>query len=599
MYHNNNNNQYYDPPNHNNFNYNYNPGSYNQNYYTPPPSFPQYHNQNFNQRPHYQQQQTQNYQQQQQSSSGINWKSNKRPHDFVSPSSSRSSPEPKRQFQKRYGNDNIHHQRPIDHQPQQKQPNLFRNNFPHAAFQTQPTIYTPQSQQNSPQQFMKKPPQQGGQGWKKIKQEHPIVKIQEDRKKEWDDKMSLTLSQLYGCSAGEEAQILLSYLQPPRTVWFKTKEDIHNDLIKFLTPLGVEKVLVFGSSLTGLDFHGSDLDFYVQLRSHPVTEEETRIIISKAAKLTRVLKGSEFMIICTIQGARVPLVRLLHRRSKVSCDVNFTSKFGYYNSYFLGHVVSFDKRIKELAVILKIWAKSCKLPSNMIISNYCLMMLMIFYLQNLQEPMLDTILNNQRNRSPMVLDEKKKWNFYFNDDINQTRNNHQSLRELLTGFFEYFGNINPQEEMISLLLGRLIKRSEFAADPDLEDSRRLINSCGLPQFKVDSPEIFHVQDAFELNLNIGIKTKKNVDSFFEVIKLSHEKCQEMGDKPFSELLVKLFTDIQLPVVQNNNNNAEGNGKRSKAKKKFELIIHAIPGDLKVNDFFYKFKSTQCCQLKWE
>jgi hypothetical protein len=342
--------------------------------------------------------------------------------------------------------------------------------------------------------------------------------------------------------------------------------------MNLMAPLNVEKLLVFGSTLTGLDFHGSDLDYYVQLKTPPSKDEEIRQLIGRAAKLTRYSQGKEFQIICMIQNARVPIIRLLHKSSKITCDVNFSSKFGYYNSYFIGHVLGYDRRIKDLAVILKLWSKTQKLAQQVIISNYCLMMLMIFYLQNVEDPLLDTIINNQRSRSPLILDTKYKWNFYFNDTINKTKNNKLSLRELLCGFFEFYDKINFNEYVVSLYTGNLITRKSFDNHTDLEDYRNTVKTHKLTPLIADSPGMFVVHDGFELNLNIGIKNKKHSAMFFELIKLSSKKCEELKDKPFAELLINLFTDIKLPKNENES--------RSKNKKKFQMTIHALAGDLK-------------------
>lgn len=476
---------------------------------------------------------------------------NKRPHELTH----NGSPEPKRHYKR----------------------SSFEQN---KQYKTTNAAFSTMNQQKPFQRAPKKGAQQP-------QAENPVVKIQEERQKDWSEKFAHTLGLLSGCKAGEEIQLLLSYLQPTRATWNQTKEQIQNDLLKFLSPMGVQKILTFGSTLTGLDFHGSDLDFYIQLKSQPVNEDEIRITINRAAKLSRYLQGSGFMVICTIQGARVPLIRLLHKKSKITCDLNFSSSFGYYNSYFIGHVIGYDRRIRDMAVILKLWSKSYKLASQMVITNYCLLMLMIFYLQNLSSPMLDTIINVQKTRSPMILDSQKKWNFYFNDSINKTKNNQQTLRELLVGFFEYYSKLNPKDYVVSLLTGRLIKREDFDTDPELLESRNLIKSCGLQPFRSENPDFFNVQDGFELNLNIGIKVKKHVEYFFELVRLSHQKCEELKDRPFAELLINLFTEIKMPVTTQQGNGEKKSKNKNKNKKKFEMIIHAVPGDLKVITHLFK------------
>jgi len=90
---------------------------------------------------------------------------------------------------------------------------------------------------------------------------------------------------------------------------------------------------------------------------------------------------------------------------------------------------------------------------------------------------------------------------------------------------------------------------------------------------VNNPDTFLVQDGFELNLNIGIKCKKHLDSFFGLIKASHEKCLELKDVKFSTLLIKLFSELKLPEADTKN--------EAKARKKFTMTIHSVAGDLKL------------------
>ena len=370
---------------------------------------------------------------------------------------------------------------------------------------------------------------------------------------------------------------MLRFLQPSRASWQNLKDVINKDMSKLMSPLGLKNVLVFGSTLTGLDFIGSDLDYYIQLIDQPATEEAIKETIQKVSKLARGFPSQgifpNFRVIYSIQHARVPIVRVVHVPSKTTCDINFSSKFGYYNSTFIGHILGYDTRIKGLAVILKLWSKAYKISERMIMSNYCLVMLMIFYLQNLPQPMLDTIINNQKSKKPIILDPKHKWNVYFNDTINKTRNNEESLRDLLVGFFEFYHKLNFSNYIVSLYNGDLVPRKDFDQHADFAEYRDVVAQSELQPLRFDNPQMFIVQDGFELNLNVGIKCLKHVDFFFEMIKTSFAKCEELKDKPFSHLLTKLFTELEVPK------GAEKGP--SKAKRKFLMTLHSIAGDLKV------------------
>lgn len=170
-----------------------------------------------------QQHQYNNFKQHQQQ----NWgNKNKRSHDYVehSPGSSlTASPEPKRQVQKQ----NLY-QNPNKSQQQ------YTQNFQHAAYQTP---NTPTMQPPMVPKFNKAIQK------KKSNAVSPVVVIQEQKSLEWAETFKKTMSLLSGCKAGEEVNILISCLQSPRTTWVKTKDQIHNDLMGLMSPLGIEKVI--------------------------------------------------------------------------------------------------------------------------------------------------------------------------------------------------------------------------------------------------------------------------------------------------------------------------------------------------------------------
>lgn len=406
--------------------------------------------------------------------------------------------------------------------------------------------------------------------------------IQNLKDTEWCELFKRALVKLGTCEPGAEVNVLLT-LQPPRATWSRLKSQIHNDMMNLMRPLGVDSLFVFGSTLTGLDFVGSDLDYHVRLKVPPNKPEDVKKAISKTSRLVRSYHNQDFKFIYAIPSARVPIVRLAHQSSRTTCDVNFTSQFGYNNSCFIQSVLGYDDRIKNLAVILKLWSKSHKISERMVISNYCLVMLMIFYLQNLEHPMLDTIKNNQEASDHIIIDQKYQWNVFFNDQMNKAAQNSLSTCKLLEGFFEFYHKLNFGKYIVSLYNGQLIPRDQFKEHPDFEGYRQLLHEFELPPLKFDDPQTFIVQDGFELNINVGIKSKKQVDEFFEWIQVSHEKCLELKDKPFSTLLIQLFTELKLKDKPENKN-------RSKAKKKFHMTIYGITSDLKASRLLLKSKT---------
>ncbi|CRK99744.1 CLUMA_CG013019, isoform A [Clunio marinus] len=386
--------------------------------------------------------------------------------------------------------------------------------------------------------------------------------IQEQKDREWTERFDHTMKLLEKCNPGNEIDLISSYLQPSRETFFRMKEEIQHDLSRILSSLELEDIYVFGSTLTGLDFTGSDLDFYIKLRNPPSSELETKQILTRTAKLIYSSNVTEktFRVVCTIHKTRVPLVRLLHTATNIMCDINFSSVFGYYNSLFISYILSYDNRIKNLAIILKLWSKCHQVAKRMILSNYCLLNLMIFYLQNIPSPILDTIANNQDSKAPKIINQK--WNFFFNDQIYIGQGNDKTLRDLLVGFFDFYSNVDYGNLAVCLHSGRLIQKSIILSS--LQDFSQ--QNDANPQTMRTDP-------------SLCFKNEKNVEFFFKLIKTSHNKCIQLQEKPFSELLLTLFNDF------------EGISKKNVAKpqKKFQMTVHAVASHLKICEAILRAK----------
>lgn len=418
-----------------------------------------------------------------------------------------------------------------------RQPNIFMTNGGIG--------YTPPTVPNFPANFNQHlVSQQHFQQEKNIKavisQSEMIVK-----EKMWTELFAKTLMTLEDCAPGYELKMLLSKLQMPRPLLQDIQNKIHSDMMILMTALGVQRVMIFGSTVTGLDFGGSDIDFHISLHRSPKTEIEIGDVIRSAALLANHPQSQAFCVLETIYNARVPIIRLVHVPTNTTCDVNFSSMFGYLNSCFIMRILNYDPRIRNLAVILKLWSKSYKIAKCFIMSNYCLVMLMIFYLQNLKVPMLDTIKNNQRSKTPLILDQKDGWNFYYDANINRAYQNTQTLHELLVGFFKFYHDLQFTQKIVSIYNGQLIPREQFTCHPDFETYRNVVSQSELPKLNVQKAQNFIVQDGFEHNLNIGIKYSENrTNKFFRIIRSSDKLCRvTCKDDKFSTLLKKLLTDL--------------------------------------------------------
>lgn len=422
------------------------------------------------------------------------------------------------------------------------------------------------------------------------KRKKPNIKENPKFARGWVDAFSYVMNKLKILSTKSceiefenEVEMLTKYLQISDEYSERQKSEIENDLMNLVKPLGVKNIFAFGSKLTGLAFLHSDIDYYVELLNPPQSNPEVKTIIDMVGKLTRTggSKGSKrppFFVKCTIIGARIPLIRLVHRKYFVTCDVNFTTKNGSYNSNYIKSVLSFDKRIKDVALILKLWSKANHLNERMVVSNYCLVNMLFFYLQNITSPLLDSLKNVRKNKEYVETDPNSKWSFYFDNSMNKCHQNSQSTRELVEGFFEFYNKINFVNYVICLYSGNLVKRDEFENHEDLENYRKIIEEHQLLPFKLDNEESVMIQDAFEQNINIGIKNKKIFDTFTECTKNAYKKCTDFKQDNFSKLLFELFT---AEIEKESTTSKTATKAEKKDKKLFQLSVHSTLGDLKV------------------
>lgn len=129
-----------------------------------------------------------------------------------------------------------------------------------------------------------------------------------------------------------------------------------------------------------------------------------------------------------------------------------------------------DERVRPLIFTIRRWAQSCGLtnPSpGRWISNFSLTCLVIFFLQQMKQPILPTINALMKLASPQdVRITEDGVNCTFGRDFErisfQSRNTHQ-INDLLLQFFEYYSQFDFQNRAISLNEGRPIAKPDHSA----------------------------------------------------------------------------------------------------------------------------------------
>ncbi|RZF46791.1 hypothetical protein LSTR_LSTR012014 [Laodelphax striatellus] len=220
---------------------------------------------------------------------------------------------------------------------------------------------------------------------------------------------------------------------------------------------------VFGSSQTGLRMKGSDTDIFMDCPSG----QPQRDFVEKYGSL--MLKSKYFRDVVIIATARVPIVTFIHVETGLLCDVTFLHKLGLKNTEMLKFLLSLDPRIRDLALIVKYWAKVHELSSMGNYSKYALTFMVVFYLQQLAEPLVPSIYLLK-----LLADRKEvcgNWETSICSDISKLPKitNKSTTKELLSGFFDYWARFDYDKYVAVPLLGRTIEKAVFKDFENLPD----------------------------------------------------------------------------------------------------------------------------------
>lgn len=206
---------------------------------------------------------------------------------------------------------------------------------------------------------------------------------------------------------------------------------------------------LFGSLYTGLGSSTSDVDLYVAL---PISYNNDVIL---KARTTFEASPEVYQNIHT--RTRLPALTFNYVPANMTCDVNFRND-GIFESDLLHYLLNIDDRALKLAIIVKYWAKLYTLIRPKYLTSYGMVMLVVFYLQQIS--MLPSVVELQNNHPTLIHNETNQFNVAFERKY-IVSNNHESLYEMLGGFFEYYDNFDFDEFIVCPFIGEPVRKSLF------------------------------------------------------------------------------------------------------------------------------------------
>lgn len=330
------------------------------------------------------------------------------------------------------------------------------------------------------------------------------------------DQVKLRLSLIDDCEEQLEELISLTHLSQEDV---DLRVNICRNLQKTFSRTEFTNCIIypFGSSVSGLGFPGCDLDIFLDLgetqqRTSAGTDlmNDIPITMTEQQKVKAAMKVLKEIPQCArltpILGARVPILKFIHRPTGIHCDISFKNRASVRNTEFIRFCMEVDSRVRSVMVAVRYLTRHYSLSGGgggLKMSNYALTMLIILYLQQLEEPLLHPVIELQ-NVAGVEKDIISGWNCNFCQDFAKLRPlpaNNSSTLELVAGFLKFVSQLDYSNVVLSPLVGKVIPKTEFKANT-ITSTNFLFHPSTTTNNGLQMDRPMCLQDPFELSHNV-------------------------------------------------------------------------------------------------
>ncbi|XP_064477869.1 speckle targeted PIP5K1A-regulated poly(A) polymerase-like isoform X2 [Ornithodoros turicata] len=239
---------------------------------------------------------------------------------------------------------------------------------------------------------------------------------------------------------------------------------------------------------------------------------------------------------CCYIPARCPIVRFIDRRGNRQCDINATSRASLVNTSLLKTFNQCDSRVRPLLLAARTWFRAHGLlDSTKCFSAYAVSLLVCFYLQSVDPPVLPTLeqlaeLHSRAGGKPEFADGYR-CDFAQDRSLLPSSDNTADLGKLLEGFFEFLFGFNYRDDAMIVQSATIMPRSTLYAMLD-----------GTNSFFFESPVA--MQDPFILHNNVTRLVKPQaVDVLIQKAEAALQACRDGKD------LVWLLSQQPVPQIR--------------------------------------------------
>uniref|UniRef100_A0A8C9R7V2 polynucleotide adenylyltransferase n=1 Tax=Scleropages formosus TaxID=113540 RepID=A0A8C9R7V2_SCLFO len=383
-------------------------------------------------------------------------------------------------------------------------------------------------------------------------------------KKKQDTKNLLTVEQLsqdlcQAASVNEQMHRLVERFQLS-----ESERKVRELLVELLQEVFTEffpecRIVAFGSSVNTFDIHSCDLDLFLDLENTKIFQAKARssseqglledtcsedsilsdIDLSTASPsevlelvamvLRKCVPGAHKVQV--LSSARLPVVKFSHRELGLQGDVSINNRLAVRNTRFLQLCSGLDGRLRPLMYTIRYWAKQKQLAGNPfgggpLLNNYALTLLVIFFLQNREPPILPSV--NQLKE--MACEEEQcvieGWDCTFPSQpiaVPQSKNT-EDLCALLAAFFTFCEQFDFAGSVVSLREGRALPVTAFLSKDEEANEAPVGEHLEMEEMRAKprAPKLgpLNVLDPFELSHNVAGNLNERTQRSFR-----HE-CEE-------------------------------------------------------------------------
>ncbi|KAL6060945.1 RNA uridylyltransferase [Balamuthia mandrillaris] len=160
---------------------------------------------------------------------------------------------------------------------------------------------------------------------------------------------------------------------------------------------------LFGSSANDMCLRHGDLDLCLTVDQTLGSREQI------VELLAEILQRNGMKNVVSLSRARVPIVKFVDPKSRLSCDICVNNLLALYNTRLIAAYAEIDPRLRTMCYIIKHWAKKRQLnePYRGTPSSYAWVLLVIHFLQQRDPPVLPCLQamgrKRQRRQQPLLV----------------------------------------------------------------------------------------------------------------------------------------------------------------------------------------------------